>query len=1356
MAGTKHTRAAFVGFLLSSSALIGSSAFADGLSKTYTVTQAPMVQTTVVPDQQMEPMLNVGLSHCSDKIIAGQPVAFRTYWNYDSFIQRAVIEIFDGNDVYLTNPVAEIPVNRDGTTSWNVPPNGSQRYFYVLKVIGNDGSWDRTVPQIMTVTQGYSDIRQLSNTCGNIHRTDYTGCRNIAINGSVFPAQYAEYGMCAAPVASQPVARGPVAPVAAPARPIVQPPREPMSRLSVAQGNLLETSGIRVKSECNRASPMLNVGLFDGGGAGAPGQPVTFDTYTNYDAFVQRGEVRVFDATDSLLHAPIAVIPVSDGQPVSWTPSKAGQYEYVYRVYGTKDMFDETVRKKLTIAPGLGHSTAQTSQDGPIYGEDATRLRNIKVSGGTVTVYGQKTGQYGANNVIVYGKPVRVDQDGDFAFEQIIPAGSTQVPIGWSDAAGQIQQIAQPVTMDRCNWTFVGLGEITVGADSGSNSGVLAASGDENFDETFVNASGSFYLKGKVRGDTILTAALNVVDDDIENAFTNLEDKSAQGLLRRIEPNKYYPVYGDDSTIYEDAPTQGRLFVKLENGDNHVMWGNFTTKILDTELSQIDRGLYGAKANVEIGGNTSFGERRAKFTGYAAEPGSVATRDEFRGTGGSVYFLRTQDVTIGSERLRVEVRDPASGLVLETRELRPYIDYEVDYIQGRVILSDPLQSTTLEHNIVRDGSLSGNSVFLVARYEAPTDGIDLDALSYGGRGKAWLGDYVGVGITGEQEESGGVERKLYGADITLRAAGSTYLKAEVAQSSGSSLSESTSLDGGYSAVNTALGALAPDQESLAYRVEAAIHSGDFLKKGPKFELSGYLEDREQDFSAPGKITPFATKAVGGRLSTKLFRDRIDLSAEYDATNVTDETTDTVLQRRDDVSANARVKITDKISAGIGARYSDIQGAYNVANQLGHRTDVGGELRYDNGRYGAYVFGQETVDGADTRLDGTRYGVGGDVKLTDKINVRGEVSEGEGGLGALAEVAWKRDDGEEYYLNYNLDADHSELGVDGTGFTSNSANALTVGGRRRFSDSVSVYGEERATFGERRGLTHAYGVDYSPTKAVQLGAGVEMGQIEDGTQRLDREAYSLSAGYAKNKLSAGAAFELRNDTVATVGAANTLGAAEERETQVAKANASVEVSENWRAMVNGAYVQSTGATTIQDANFTQANIAAAYRPVDNDRLNALFRYTYLKDLPPEQQSTTLLNGTQQNPGQESHVLSADANYKIGDKLTIGGKYGYRMGETETLRGSGMYNETNAHLGILRADLHVVKKWDALLEGRIMQVDDDQTKIGALAAIYRHLGNNFKAGVGYNFTDFSDDLTDLTYDDHGVFVNLMAKF
>lgn len=52
--------------------------------------------------------------------------------------------------------------------------------------------------------------------------------------------------------------------------------------------------------------------------------------------------------------------------------------------------------------------------------------------------------------------------------------------------------------------------------------------------------------------------------------------------------------------------------------------------------------------------------------------------------------------------------------------------------------------------------------------------------------------------------------------------------------------------------------------------------------------------------------------------------------------------------------------------------------------------------------------------------------------------------------------------------------------------------------------------------------------------------------------------------------------------------------------------------------------------------------------------------------------------------------------------------------------------------------------------------DGSRSGLLAAVYRHIGEHGKLGIGYNFTDVSDDLTDLSYRSRGFFVNVLAEF
>src|SRR5207249_11306600 len=171
--------------------------------------------------------------------------------------------------------------------------------------------------------------------------------------------------------------------------------------------------------------------------------------------------------------------------------------------------------------------------------------------------------------------------------------------------------------------------------------------------------------------------------------------------------------------------------------------GNVKVGYLDNELAQVDRGLYGANAHYAPEPTTSFGERRLTVDGFAAQPGTMPGYEEFRGTGGSLYFLHHQDILTGSERVRIEIRDKASRIVTGVVNLRPSVDYDIDYLQGRLLLSEPLSSTADDDLLVRNSGLSGGEAYLVVQYEY-TPGFDkLDALATGGQGHYWLNDHIG-------------------------------------------------------------------------------------------------------------------------------------------------------------------------------------------------------------------------------------------------------------------------------------------------------------------------------------------------------------------------------------------------------------------------------------------------------------------------------------------------------------------------------------------------------------------------------------------------------------------------------------
>ncbi len=159
-------------------------------------------------------------------------------------------------------------------------------------------------------------------------------------------------------------------------------------------------------------------------------------------------------------------------------------------------------------------------------------------------------------------------------------------------------------------------------------------------------------------------------------------------------------------------------------------------------------------------------------------------------------------------------------------------------------------------------------------------------------------------------------------------------------------------------------------------------------------------------------------------------------------------------------------------------------------------------------------------------------------------------------------------------------------------------------------------------------------------------------------------------------------------------------------------------------------------------------------MSHDRLNALAKYTYFFNVPTTDQVT--LQDTAAEFIQKSHVASVDLTYDLTSAWSIGGKYAYRMGEISLDRVDREYFDNSAQLLVLRTDVRFRQVWEGLLEARTLDLPDiDQQRAGALVGVYRYLGEHFKVGAGYNFTDFSDDLTDLSYDHQGFFINIIGS-
>lgn len=1111
----------------------------------------------------------------------------------------------------------------------------------------------------------------------------------------------------------------------------------------------LEAVDIQVKFDGLDVKPILNVSTFPPRQTYQAGEQINFLASSNYPAWITKSEILIFKAGDEGRADPLASVAASKEGAALWQMPLHAPIElsYVLRVTDSEGRFDETKPLPLTrTSKTLTHQT-NGSAVAPGYGEDRTAIRNIPVYGGAVTIFGRNVPR--DHYVTALGEIIPIDDASSFVVQRILPPGDHSVDVAVLSEAkhGKGFKFSRAINIPENDWFYVGQADATVGYNFGSPQAVAVLPGE--FNTVYTKGRLAFYLKGKIKGQYLLTAAADTGEDKIENLFTGLDAKDPKQFLRRINPNDYYPVYGDDSSSAEDAPTRGKFFVRLAKGDSHVQWGNFKTEIKGTELLRNERALYGASGVYKSETTTPFGERRTQGSIYAAQPGTLPQRDELRGTGGSAYFLSHQDVTIGSETVSIEIRDHVTGNVISRTALDNGKDYDFDYVQGLIILKRALNSTSANGAVIAQGALGNSDNYLISAYEYTPALGEVKGYSYGGRAQQWLGDHIRVGVTGQSEKTGSANQNLYGADVQIRKTERTYLEAEVARSQGPGFGLSSSADGGLTISNTATAGVA-NVSADALRLHGHLGLDDVLPLDVKGDLDGFYDHTEAGFSSLGKQVTATESNVG-------VSGKVDLgdrnTGEIGVTH--HESTD----GRNDLVVNAQADL------GLGKKWTLTPGLSHTYKQqtsgidTGLRTDVGARLKYDfNENDFAYIFGQGTVERSGTRRDNHRVGVGIGTLLTEKLGLTAEASVGTSGFGGGAKLDYKPAADDHYYFGYTLDPDRAYSGIYPYSLSGSDLGTFVVGTNHAYSERLSVFAEDNSDlFGDRRSLTQTYGVKYTPDDLWTYGLGFEIGNIWDNTLNattllknsdFDRKAVSGTVAYHDGEfISANAKLEYRNET--------SQDHTRDMNSYLLQQGASIKTSDDWRLSENLSAVISDASATTRSGKYVEGWIGYAYRPVANDRLNALFKYTYLYDLPGADQVN--ISGTTRGPSQISNILSADVNYDLNKIFTIGGKYGFRIGETLDRAGGSTWQQSSVHLGVARLDMHVVKNWDALAEARLLWAPESQTaNFGVLLGVYRQLGDNFKIGVGYNFGHFSDDLRKIGVDEQGVFINAIGKF
>jgi flagellar motor protein MotB len=1099
------------------------------------------------------------------------------------------------------------------------------------------------------------------------------------------------------------------------------------------------------------ANPVA-VAVTESGGAPAA-SVVHFRMYSSYASFIKRAEIRIFEQQESLQAVPLKIIAVDDAGLAEWHPAAemlvgpSRELKYLLRAYDSNGNFDETGARPLRMyrEPSLGTIVTSDGASKPellaAYGENDLARQQIPLGSGTVKVQG--SGIPAGHTVWVAGRQIPVDPQGNFAAEEILPSGVHSVEVAVLDNAGNGSLYLRDLEFKRTDLFYVGLADLTLSKNSTSGPAKLQeGENDPHPYDSPLDGRLAFYVNGNVRQNWRLTASADTREGPVKDLFSNFLGKSPDSLFRRIDPDYYYPSFGDDGVVQEMAPTMGKFYVKASNGENHGMWGNFKVGYLDNELAHVDRGLYGANAHYAAEPTTSFGERRLTVDGFAAQPGTMASYEEFRGTGGSLYFLHHQDILTGSERMRIEIRDKASSIVTGVVNLQPNVDYDIDYLQGRVLLSQPLSSTANDNLLVRTSGLSGDEAYLVVRYEYTPGFEKLDEVAVGGQGHYWLNDYVRLGLTADSNE-GDSASNLAAADLTLRKSANSWFKLQTGRSTGLLSPSLRSDDGGF-------GFHGPDDQSFtgakagAYRADLSVGMRDFFE-GRDGRITFYKQHLDAGYSSPGQATIKDTEQYGGTF-------RMPVTSSLSLVAKGDQKIENQGLETRAVEVDAAYKLAEKWTVSTGVR-NDLREDHSPVVPLtqiqGERTDAVAQVKFDSSAsWSAYSFGQHTVAASGGREDNDRIGLGGSYRLTKRFRIDGEASDGHLGPGGKVGTSFRYSEQTSYYLNYSLENERTDNGL----LLRGSQGNLVTGAKTRLSDTSSVYVEERyQNGGSLSGLTHTTGINLTAKEHLNFGGSAEVGKLLDSQTgaETDRKAGGIRLGYGLAKLQFSSAIEYRRDNAEQLDRTHN-----EMTTLLFRNNFKLQLTPDWHLI--GKLDHSVTDSSLGDfyaGGYTEAVVGYAYRPVRNDRLNAIAKYTYFYNVPTMGQVG--LQNTAAEFLQKSHIAALDVNYDLTANWSLGSKYAYRVGQESLDRVNPNFFDNPAQLAVLRVDRRFLKEWDGLAEVRTLYLSDiSQWRSGALAAIYRHITKNLKAGVGYNFTDFSDDLTDLKYNHKGVFVNLIG--
>ncbi len=947
------------------------------------------------------------------------------------------------------------------------------------------------------------------------------------------------------------------------------------------------------------------------------------------------------------------------------------------------------------------------------------------------------------SSLSVAGQALTPDKTGKVALKLRVPESGAGIAVDVAFADGLRATFDHTLAASGDFVLLVGLAEGKVGFVQKSN----AAGKSSGF---YAEGRVKLYAKGRIQGRYLLEGGIDIDTSQLDS-WRDLFRGDPTRIFRNLDPDRFYTVYGDASQTTAAAQSRARLYVRVQIDRSELLFGNLQTGLTGVEMGRYSRAVTGGRIEFVRAAEDPRAQPSTQVIVFGAWLQTARAHDELRGSGGSLYYLSHRSVVEGSEQVRIEIRDQISDRPMNNTAQHTTVDYEVDYLAGRIILRDPLSSLGPSPNLVRSSNLDADRAFLIVDYEYIVEG-DSDDGTIGARATQKLGP-VRLGGTVVNEFRAGGNYTLLGGDVQIDLKKWGVIIGEYAHSYGALTSFARSDDGGLTYTDALGTSQAPGgtRQGNAYKAEADLHLGPV-------NLHPYFRGIDQGYTDTAHAEDAGFMQWGAEADARFFgvglrvhydERRYQQATVYDAAGVP---LSTVTETRRDVGGELG-RSFGIVGVRIGARSERADDA--DPTRAGHRTAIAARVDVRVvPKLTLYASGQYAVEhggGDGTSLiarDNSLGAVGAVALLPWQTKAGGEVSYGVQGVGGLVSLKTELGPGRVLYGTFTLSQDRDDR----------VSAAVAAGGRERISDArgnarATLFAEDQfrdgpfvgtGTADGGRAHMQTAGVDVPLSKRFVFGAAFERGQVTPsgtplaGSLPLDRTAGSAYAWYAGDALRAQLKGELRQDSLPSTSTTPSTSVSQWL----------VQGMVTWRAHRDLTFrgkiffSNSTGNTNSSIARSSEATVGFAWRPSWTDRLALLGRYTYLDEGLPGAQAQNgpvdPVTGASLGFRERAHVMSLAGDGRVVWRLSFGQKIAAKRRDELLPDGN---SSAWLVLWINRVTLHVTRTWDALVEYRLLYGPGPALTHGVAVEVNRIIVGHLRLGVGWNFADFSDEETRL---------------